>query len=253
MKRNPNNGQLIKMTNDEFIEKASIIHKHKYDYSKSNYLRSNIKIEIICPIHGSFWQRPTIHLKGIDCLYCGYDKTHSKTRSTKKEFINKANKIHNNKYNYLNSVYKDGSHHITIICPNHGEFNQTPEAHLQGRGCPKCKTSKGENIIKNWLENNSIKYEFQKTFDTCKNPKTNYKLRFDFYIPSKNLLIEYDGQQHFQKINTGKYIITQEKLDDNKYRDEIKTNYSIHHNIKLLRISYENFNKINTILTNELF
>lgn len=58
--------------------------------------------------------------------------------------------------------------------------------------------SKGEYIIENYLQLLNIEYEKQKTFDTLINPKTNKKLRFDFYLPSYNLLIEFDGEQYFK-------------------------------------------------------
>ena len=57
---------------------------------------------------------------------------------TKQEFINKASKIHNNKYDYSNIEYKNISTKIKIICPIHGEFEQSPSKHLIGQGCPKC-------------------------------------------------------------------------------------------------------------------
>ncbi len=254
--RNPVNGKIIsivKLTTEEFIQRAIKIHKIKYNYSNVNYTGMTNKIEIICPLHGLFWQSPSVHLQGADCLKCGYDKTHSSTKYSTDEWIQKANKKHYSKYNYSTSNYINSYTKIIIICPHHGEFKQTPDSHIQGRGCPNCNFSKAEQHIERWLISNNIKYIPQKTFDDCKNPKTNYKLRYDFYIPSKNLLIEYDGEQHFKEMTTGKYIITALQLKDNNYRDDLKTNYAKMKNINLLRISYSEKNNMDDILSKSLF
>jgi hypothetical protein len=212
---------------------------------------SKFLVKIKCPLHGIFLQEPRMHLQGCECRQCGFDKTHNFNRITHEEWIYRSNIMHCNKYDY-SLVSHVNIPKVIIICQKHGEFLQGIRDHLKGRGCPKCKTSKGENTIREWLETHNIQYNFQQTFNDCKNPRTNYKLRFDFYVPSKNLLIEFDGQQHYQEMNTGKYIITQKRLEDSKYRDNIKTLYASNKNIKLLRISYKEFNKIDSILSNSL-
>jgi len=116
-----------------FIEKAKQIHGDKYDYSKVNYINNRTKICIICPIHGEFWQRPYSHLQGKGCIYCG-----GKNKRTTKEFIENAKKIHGGKYDYSKVEYKGHNEKVCIICPIHGEFWQTPNNHLQGKGCQKC-------------------------------------------------------------------------------------------------------------------
>lgn len=131
-------------------------------------------------------------------------------------------------------------------------FFQTPQCHLDGQGCSKCKSSKGELKIIHFLNENGIKYIAQKSFNDCKNLKTGYKLKYDFYIPSKNLLIEYDGEQHFKYGgNVGKYKITKSDLEYTKYKDKIKTKYAKRKGIRLLRICYKDFNKIGKIIHHE--
>lgn len=100
-------------------------------------------------------------------------------------------------------------------------------------------TSKGEFQISKIIENNNIFFEREKTFENCINPKTNTKLRFDFYLPDYNCCIEYDGIQHFQE-TTWRH----ESLKDVQYRDSIKNNYCKDHNIKLIRIPYWDFDKL---------
>ena len=121
---------------------------------------------------------------------------------------------------------------MKIICPIHGVFEQTPNSHLRGSGCPICKTSKGELEIQRILYNKNIKYITQYTFDNCKNKR---KLPFDFYLPDYNMCIEFDGKQHYETI---KYWGGEETLIKTKNNDKIKTNYCKNNNIKLIRIKY---------------
>lgn len=124
-----------KMELNDFISKAKNIHGEKYDYSKVEYKNGQTKVCIICPKHGEFWQMPEKHLQG-----CGCPKCCKKNRKyTTKEFVEEAYKVHKDKYNYSKVEYKDAFTKICIICPEHGEFWQSPSAHLQGCGCPKCK------------------------------------------------------------------------------------------------------------------
>lgn len=119
--------------NSIFIEKAIKIHQNKYNYSKINYINNRIKICIICPIHGEFYQTPANHLQG-----CGCPKCVKNVKFTNENFIEKANKVHQNKYDYSKVIYENSRAKVCIICPKHGEFWQTPYNHLHGHGCPKC-------------------------------------------------------------------------------------------------------------------
>lgn len=129
----------------------------------SAYKSYNTKVIIICPEHGSFEQIPKNHLQGKSCSKCGKIKCSKARTKTTKWFIKQAKKIHNNKYNYSLTVYKNTITKITIICPNHGEFKQTPNGHLQGRGCPKCGGSKlltTEECIKQFKQVHGNKYDY---------------------------------------------------------------------------------------------
>ena len=128
-----------KMTQQEFIERAKEVHGNKYDYSKVEYKNSTIKVCIICPKHGEFWQVPYSHLNGNGCRKCKYDEYKEKRSKTLEEFINNARQIHGDKYDYSKVEYKNNRTKICIICPEHGEFWQTPHNHLKGQGCMKCK------------------------------------------------------------------------------------------------------------------
>lgn len=124
---------LEKRTQD-FLKKAKEVHNNKYDYYKVKYINNKISVDIICPEHGSFPQTPNSHLNGRGCLECGNDKL----KSNNEEFIEKANKVHNNFYIYDKVVYKGALKNVIIECPEHGDFPQTPGNHLRDYGCPYC-------------------------------------------------------------------------------------------------------------------
>ena len=109
-----------KITTEEFIEKAKIIHGDKYDYSLVNYVNAKTNVEIICSTHGKFKQMPTKHLSGCGCNDCGMDKLHNTNRHTKLEFIEKSKMIHGDKYDYSLINYINIETPITIKCPTHG-------------------------------------------------------------------------------------------------------------------------------------
>ena len=131
-----------KLTLEEFIIRAKEIHGNKYDYSNSKYIDIRTDVEIICPIHGSFWQTPKDHLDGCGCNKCANEYRSKCNKLTLEEFIIRAKEIHGNKYNYLNSIYINYNTDIEIICSKHGSFWQTPHAHLSGEGCPFCAIEK---------------------------------------------------------------------------------------------------------------
>ena len=128
-----------------FIEDSIKIHGVHYDYSKVKYIKSNLKVKIICPIHGEFEQRPSNHLNGQGCGICGVINTGINQRGNTKKFIIDSKKIHGDYYDYSKVNYIKNNLKVTIICPTHGEFTQIPNTHLLGRGCLKCGYKKVSN------------------------------------------------------------------------------------------------------------
>jgi len=233
-----------RLSTQEFIKKAVKIHENKYDYSKIEYINHRTKITIVCPKHGDFQQTPNSHLKGRGCPHCGKLNYVNKNSLTTKQFIQRAVKTHGDKYNYSEVNYKNTTTKITIVCPKHGDFQQTPYNHTKKTGCPICNESKGEGKIAYWLNKNHIKYKREHTF------KNLPRLRFDFYLPDHNLLIEFDGIQHFKPIDKWggeKHLI---KI---KHRDRIKNQFVKENSIKLVRISYGFLNYVGEILEFILF
>jgi hypothetical protein len=163
-----------KSTTKEFIQKAKTIHGNKYDYSKVEYVDAKTKIIIICPEHGEFEQTPNSHLMGSGCAKCKFDELGNRTRKTVEIFFKEAKAVHGDKYDYSKVIYKHGEKKIIIICPEHGEFEQTPTGHLIGHGCPKCsglykKTTK--EYIQKAKETHGDKYDYSKVVYVNSNTK----------------------------------------------------------------------------------
>ena len=143
---------------DEFIEKARKVHGDKYDYSMVNYVDTKTKVYIIDKENGGFWQTPNSHLAGHGCK--------KSIENKEKEFIEQAKRIHDNKYDYSKVKFKNMDTPVTIICPIHGEFQQSPYNHLLGHGCRKCcgtakKTT--EEFIEEAKKAHDNKYDYSKT------------------------------------------------------------------------------------------
>jgi very-short-patch-repair endonuclease len=228
----------LKSNKEIFMEKSNKKHNYKYDYHLVDYIDSETNVKIICKIHGIFEQKPNNHIQGHGCPFCK-----NNLKSSDKMFIKKSSIIHSNKYEYPSNDYLNNKIKVKIKCPIHGIFNQRPDMHLQGQGCPSCNESRGEKAIKKILENNNIKFKTQKRFKDCKYIKP---LPFDFYLVDKNICIEFDGIQHFEpRERFGGEV----ELKNIQVRDSIKTKYCKNNNINLVRISYkENINdKLNFI------
>ena len=186
----------LKNNKINFIEKARKIHGDKYDYSKVEYINAHTKVCIICPEHGEFWQTPNSHLNGCGCNICGYEIVSSKIRKKTNEFIEKAKQIHNNKYDYSKVEYIGNKKKVCIICPEHGEFWQTPDSHLRGSGCKLC----GNKIISN-----------KKLFSTDEWVKKAKKIHGDKYDYS---LVNYTGYYNKVKIICKKHGVFEQLAYD---------------------------------------
>lgn len=131
--------QRIELAKNTFISVSQKVHNFKYDYTLTNYIDSSTLVEITCVIHGSFWQNPSNHKSGTGCPKCGTEHaTNIKIQKAADTFIEVADKQHDHKYDYSLIDYKDKNSYIQIICSKHGIFEQSPDNHKRGRGCPKC-------------------------------------------------------------------------------------------------------------------
>lgn len=141
---------------ESFIKKSRKIHGDKYDYSKVDYKGYKTPVEIICPIHGSFWMKPFVHLQPTyqqGCPKCGIEKRVKERTGNKDEFIAKSNALYNFKYNYDKVEYINRLTPVIITCPIHGDFRQRPIEHLNGHECAKCKHPR----INGWTKEDLLK------------------------------------------------------------------------------------------------
>jgi hypothetical protein len=143
---------LCKSSTEEFIEKAKEKHGDKYDYSEVIYTNARTEVCIICPEHGPFYQTPNGHLNGNACPQCGKIKVGEVLKVGVEKFILKAKEVHGNKYDYSMVKYKDNKTKVYIICPEHGPFEQIPQNHLRGQGCPGCARIKIDNLNRSNLD-----------------------------------------------------------------------------------------------------
>jgi very-short-patch-repair endonuclease len=238
---------LFTKSKEQFVNESNIIHNNKYDYSESEYINDSTKLTIICSIHGQFRQSPNDHLHGSGCLKCkGKKFSASMNRKYSKIFIEKARQIHGDKYVYLKENYVAMRKNMKINCKKHGEFEQLPYNHLMGKGCKFCNNSHGETKIENFLIKNNFIFEREKTFENCRNKE---KLPFDFYLEKYNLIIEFDGEQHFRPMG---YFGGNSKLLYTQQNDIIKNEYCLNNNIRLIRIPFTEVDNVEIILKNEL-
>jgi hypothetical protein len=199
-------------TTHDFIEQSKIIHGDKYDYGQINYSKSSDKILITCLIHGNFRQTPANHLQGQGCPKCKGVSIIEKKTKTKEQFIEEAKIIHGDKYDYSNIEYIHCKNKIKIMCSLHGYFEQVPDSHLQGCGCPKCGLTfdKLEGQIREFITNLDIKI-IEKDRNII-NP-----LELDIFIPTHNIAIELNGVYwHSELYKPSNYHLNKTELCEEK-------------------------------------
>jgi hypothetical protein len=205
------------------------------------------KVKLICNLCKNKFEICYMHHihRKQGCPKCSYSNFGKRIARTNDQFILKAIEVHGNKYDYSKCNYKNSKTKVVVVCEKHGDFLISPNNHIHSSsGCLKCnpfKISKGELKIKEFLIDNNIEFYSQKTFKDLFGINNKKKLQFDFYLPNYNLLIEFDGIQHYNK--KCKWYSIQLKENDKK-----KRRYCKYKNINLLRIRYHNLKKINNIL-----
>jgi very-short-patch-repair endonuclease len=232
----------LNMNRDWFIKRAQDRWgEDRYDYSLVEYKHCKSKVKIIYNKTGEiFEQTPHLH------LYRAPENIRLSVRKTTEQFIKESNLVHDFKFNYDKTNYVKNQIKVIITCPIHGDFNQNPLSHIQGNGCPHCNESKGEKKITKYLDINQISYYRQHKFQDCKNI---FQLPFDFYLPKYRVAIEFDGKQHFEPIEHFGGLESYERLKTN---DKIKNDYCEDNFIDLIRIRYDQIDRIYDILNESL-
>ena len=143
-----------KLTKEEFVQKANNVHWNKYDYSNFVLINMTTKAEIICKVHGSFWQIPRDHINSKSgCRKCSAEKASKRETMSFDEFLEKARKAHGDKYSYYQETYVEARKKIKINCKLHGDFWQQGTNHYKGSDCYECGIIKLKTTSK-------IKYDY---------------------------------------------------------------------------------------------
>ena len=175
------------MTTEGFMDEAVKVHGDKYDYSRVEYRKSNIKVLIFCKTHGYFNMRPNVHLRGQGCPSCGVESRIQKQTYDQSLFLELSRELHGDTYDYSKVLYGGSKTKVTIVCSKHGEFLQTPDLHINGKaGCPKCKIPYLHRQLVHFIENLGV------TANINDRSVLSGK-ELDIYIPEKNLAIEING------------------------------------------------------------
>lgn len=213
-----------------------------YTFNENSFKNIRSPLEGNCPEHGKFTITPGHFLYKKNpyylCSSCNYRAGGNANSLTTEDFIWKSKSIHGDKFNYSKTEYESATKKLIITCPKHGDFKTIPSYHHYGWGCPECgldmSRSIGEEMITEWLKKKNIEFVRQKTFEGLKGKRR--KLKCDFYLPKINLVIEYNGEQHYRQVPQfgGKkiFLITQEY-------DRIKKQYCIDNHINYEVIRYD--------------
>jgi len=200
----------VKINNEEiFIKNANKTHNNKYDYSLVEYKNNKTKVEIICSEHGTFKVRPDNHTnKKSGCPKCANNQLY-----TQEEYVNRCNKIHNNKYDYNLVEYKTSKSQIKIICPEHGIFTQKAYSHIDGIGCSKC-SKKYNYSTKEYIEIVNKKHNNLYNYDLVEylNSKTKIKI-----ICNINGIFEQDPGSHLNAVGCPQCFNDKMRYDTEKF------------------------------------
>lgn len=151
------------------------------DYSRVNYINARTPVLLTCPKHGELWVTPSGFMGNVlGCPKCGNITSYTSRRLSYDDFISRSHQIHGDKYNYSRVPnLPRANKKVTIICPEHGEFQQTPYSHMKGYGCPKCaivtahkkqiKTTK--QFIQEAQQVHGKRYDYSKVVYTGKDKK----------------------------------------------------------------------------------
>lgn len=199
-------GKALQLSKEEFIERLKTLFGDAYDYSLVEYGGYKVPVKLICPEHGVFEKQAGMLLAGKGCKQCGIKRRAEKRRGVShptkipadvrgSSFIRKAEKLHTGKYDYSEVDYKTSQQPVDIICPKHGKFQQTPNNHLQGKGCIKCTCNTISRVEQ------SVKEAFPQFEQSNRGQLKGLEL--DLYEPSKRIAVEVNGV-HWHTTEFGK-------------------------------------------------
>lgn len=201
------------------------------DLPIEDYKNNSTKIRHKCKYGHVYPQRPNDHLRGQSCPKCKYVYLNTLKKKTPEKYVKECKE---KGLDLPIEDYKGTNVKIKHKCSKGHIYEQRPHIHLQGNGCTLCNESQGERFIRYYLDKHNIKYKSQKKF---KDLKDKTYLSYDFYLPNYSILIEYQGQQHFQSVSfNGKDY---SDLDKQKHHDRLKQRFAKENEYRLLRPTYK--------------
>ena len=242
------NKQTKRMSQEDFINRIKLMYGNLFNYDEVIYVNKRTKVKLHSNIMNEDFLILPEHLFKGEVKNCYLNLSNISNTLNNDIFKQRAIMVHGNKYDYSKIEYKNLTEKVRIICPEHGEFWQTPTNHLYNKqGCPKCNQSHGERFIPELLEQAGLQYVSQ--YKITANER-NYEIDFCLILNSKMVFIEYNGKQHYEPVEIfgGKEAYDKQVIRDNQIREYCKEN-----DIILLEYSYEiDFSHLQKIIENDL-
>ena len=176
-----------KTTFEQFFTKARKVHGEAYSYNAETFRSLQHKLEIICPVHGPFFQKANNHISlGHRCPRC---HTGRGIRRSVEDILQRCKHVHGDKYTYELDHPIKAKDEIKVICPLHGVFCQTLDAHLnQASGCPRCGIQ--QRAIKQRLTDDEIKAKVYRVYGG------RYKCGSDLHHREDHKIIPLECEKH---------------------------------------------------------
>jgi len=228
-----------------FCAAARQRHGIRYSYEGVVYVNNRTPVVIICRIHGPFSQRPGAHLaRKSGCPQCAHIRRRRARNKrlgraappyTRGAFIAAAAALFP-ALDYSRVVYRAGHTKVTVVCPEHDEFTQTPNNHLAGTGCPRCRGSRGELLVRCALVSAGVEFVEQWQHPTLRHKQP---LSIDFAVPSAHVLVEFDGVFHFRPVRFPGQTVeaAQAAFEGVRLRDAIKDQWATDNGWQMVRLS----------------
>lgn len=222
---------------DEVLARFHETHGDQYDYTSVVYEHSNRHVTIVCRRHGAFLQTPSGHWAGKGCPECGRLTRAESLILTTEEAVARFRQLHGDRYDYADTVYDRFRRRVTIRCKRHGPFLQSPQAHLEGKGCPRCSQSSGETRAAAWLQKHGIEFLVESPVSI----EGQTRCRFDFFLPDYSTFVEIDGPHHFAPVRYAGMSSEKalEVFHSTQRRDALKENWAAKNGLLVYRIRWD--------------
>ena len=227
------------------------------DYSKVEYKGIHVPVKLKCKICGNiYYQSPIDHLTSSinthGCSECNKRYLRGLFSDTFEDFVSKSRKIHGDRYTYFKKDFVDYNTPTKIYDNIRKEyFLQTPKKHVRGHGNNECQNSMGEGLIKTWLVDNNINFNYGVVINGLIQGRNIDRVIIDFTVSLNNstIWIEYQGIQHYKETNFF-YYNNESTFEKQLQRDKNVREYCKNNHIQLIEIpyTYKNYESVKNLL-----